>query len=116
MSRYRVTCIKRDSANPDCLIDTVGFAGQIYDINEAIRWLDAAPGNQLWVVDDSGESVWVSPRQHSRTGRYFLATERDGQPLNKLASLPECQKAAVETVSAFRFGARSQGARASVQG
>lgn len=101
MSRYQVTSIRRDRALPGCLIEAVGFAGQIYEIDEAMRWLNASPDNQLWVVDDEGESVWVSARQHLRTGRYFLTTERDGQPLNDLESLPECR--ADGSRSVFRF-------------
>lgn len=100
MSRYQVTCIRRDSADPGCLIEAVGFAGQIYDVEGAMRWLDASPDNELWVLNDRGEAVWVSARQHLRTGRYFLTTERDGQPLNGLSSLPECR--ADGTCSVFR--------------
>ena len=91
MSRYQVTCIRRDPGHPGCLIEAVGFAGQIYEVEEAMRWLDASPDNQLWVVDDQGEAVWVSARQHLRTGRHFLTTERNGQPLNELDNLPECR-------------------------
>ena len=101
MSRYQVTSIRRDRAHPGCLIEAVGFAGQIYEVDEAMRWLSASPDNQLWVVDDQGEAVWVSARQHLRTGRYFLTTERDGQPLNEIASLPECK--ADDSRSIFRF-------------
>jgi len=101
MSRYQVTSIRRDRAHPSCLIEAVGFAGQIYRMDEAMRWLAASPNNQLWVVDDSGESVWVSARQHLRTGRYFLTTERDGQPLNELESLPECRSEGSSSI--FRF-------------
>lgn len=101
MSRYQVTCIVRDRAHPGCLIEAVGFAGQIYKVDEAMRWLGASPDNQLWVVDDEGESVWVSARQHLRTGRYFLTTERDGQPLNDLENLPECR--ADGSCAIFRF-------------
>jgi hypothetical protein len=106
MSRYQVTSIKRESAHPDCLIEAVEFAGQIHSVDEAMRWLNASPDNELWVVDDRGESVWVSARQHLRTGRYFLTTERDGQPLNKLETLPECRLTVDGTRSAFRFGGR----------
>lgn len=102
MSRYQVTSIRRDRAQPDCLIEAVGFAGQVYGMDDAMRWLNASPDNQLWVVDDSGESVWVSARQHLRTGRYFLTTERDGQPLNELESLPECRSDG--SCGVFRFG------------
>jgi hypothetical protein len=105
MSRYQVTCIRRDRANP-CLIEAVGFAGQIYEVDEAMRWLDASADNQLWVVDDCGESVWVSARQHQRTGRYFLTTERNGQPLNDLENLPECR--ADGSCGVFRFGVESK--------
>lgn len=101
MSRYQVTSIRRDRVQPDCLIEAVGFAGQIYEMEEAMRWLNASPDNQLWVVDDRGESVWVSARQHPRTGRHFLTIERSGQPLNMLQSLPEC--GAEGSRSAFRF-------------
>lgn len=114
MSRYQVTCIRRDSANPRCLIEAVGFAGQVYDIEGAMRWLNASPDNALWVVDDRGEAVWVSARQHLKTGRYFLTTERDGQPLNELESLPECRNNG--TCSAFRFGAASQRERSLADG
>ena len=100
MSRYQVTSIRRDRTNPDCLIEAVEFGGTVYPIEDAMRWLDTSPDNQLWVVDDHGQSVWVSSRQHSRTGRHFLTTERDGNPLNMLATLPECR-----TTSAFRFPA-----------
>ena len=102
MSRYQVTSIRRDRAQPHCLIEAVGFAGQVYGMDEAMRWLNASPDNQLWVVDDSGESVWVSARQHLRTGRYFLTTERDGQPLNEIESLPECRSDG--SCGVFRFG------------
>lgn len=102
MSRYQVTSIRRDRAHPGCLIEAVGFAGQIYDLDQTMRWLNASPDNELWVRDDAGESVWVSARQHLRTGRYFLTTERGGQPLSELTSLPECPDASSRT--AFRFG------------
>lgn len=105
MSRYQVTSIRRDRSNPECLIEAVEFGGQVYQIEDAMRWLDASPDNQLWVVDDRGESVWVSSRQHSRTGRHFLTTERDGNPLNMLSTLPECRTAECRTDSAFRFPA-----------
>lgn len=100
MSKYRVTGIRRDHAEPDCLIEAVEFAGRVYSVNEAMSWLEASPDNQLWVVDDRGQPVWVSARQHSRSGRHFLTTERDGNPLNQLASLPECRE---EGRSAFLF-------------
>ena len=103
MSRYQVTSIRRDGTNPDCLLEAVEFGGQVYTVEDAMRWLDASPDNQLWVVDDHGQSVWVSPRQHSRTGRYFLTTERDGHPLNRLATLPECR-----TTSPFRVSVPAQ--------
>ena len=106
MSRYQVTSIRRDRVQPDCLIEAVGFAGQIYEMEEAMRWLNASPDNQLWVVDDRGESVWVSVRQHLRTGRHFLTIERNGQPLNELESLPEC--GAEGSRSAFRFDQPAQ--------
>lgn len=106
MSRYQVTCIRRDPDSPGCLIEAVGFAGQIYAIDEAVRWLSKSPDNQLWVVDDRGESVWVSARQHQRTGRYFLTTERGGRALNELESLPECR--ADGSCSVFRFGTESR--------
>ena len=102
MSRYQVTSIRRDCAHPGQLIEAVGFAGRVYEVDDAIRWLKASSDNQLWVVDDDGESVWVSARQHARTGRYFLTTERDGQPLNELESLPECRDDGSRSV--FRFG------------
>jgi hypothetical protein len=89
MSRYQVTSIRRDRAHPGCLLEAVGFAGQLYGIDDAMRWLNASHDNQLWVIDDEGESVWVSARQHLRTGRYFLITERGGQPLTELRSLAE---------------------------
>lgn len=101
MSRYQVTSIRRDRAYPGCLIEAVGFAGHIYEVDEAMRWLSASPDNQLWVVDDEGDAVWVSARQHLRTGRYFLTTERDGQPLNELESLPECRSDGERSI--FRF-------------
>ena len=91
MSKYRVTGIRRDHAEPHCLIEAVEFAGRVHSVVEAMTWLDASPENQLWVLDDRGDAVWVSVRQHSRSGRYFLTTERDGNPLNGLASLPECR-------------------------
>ena len=91
MSKYRVTGIRRDRAEPHCLIEAVEFAGRVHSVSEVMSWLEASPDNQLWVVDDRGQSVWVSARQHSRSGRYFLTTERDGHPLNRLASLPECR-------------------------
>ena len=100
MSKYRVTGIRRDHAEPHCLIEAVEFAGRVHSVGDAMRWLEASPDNQLWVVDDRGEPVWVSARQHSRTGRYFLTTERDGNPLNQLASLPECRE---EGRTAFQF-------------
>jgi hypothetical protein len=102
MSRYQVTAIRRDRAQPGCLIEAVVFAGQVYEMDDAMRWLNASPDNQLWVVDDSGNSVWVSARQHLRTGRYFLTTERGGKPLNELESLPECREDG--SCSVFRFG------------
>lgn len=114
MSRYQVTSIRRDRAHPDCLIEAVGFAGQIYNVDETMRWLNASPDNQLWVIDDEGESVWVSARQHLRTGRYFLTTERGGQPLNELESLPECPDAG-SSRSAFRFGKAVERPEPSVQ-
>ena len=100
MSKYRVTGIRRDGAEPHCLIEAVEFAGRVHSVSEVMSWLDASPDNQLWVVDDRGEAVWVSARQHSRSGRYFLTTERDGNPLNDLASLAECH---AEGRSAFLF-------------
>ncbi len=103
MSRYQVTSIRRDRTNPECLIEAVEFGGQVRPLEDAMRWLDASPDNQLWVVDDRGQSVWVSSRQHSRTGRHFLTTERDGRPLNMLATLPECRTSEGQTGSAFRF-------------
>ena len=71
MSRYQVTSIRRDRTNLDCLIEAVEFGGQVRPIEDAMRWLNASPDNQLWVVDDRGQSVWVSSKQHSRTGRSF---------------------------------------------
>ena len=100
MSKYRVTAIRRDRTDPHCLIEAVEFAGRVHSMSEAVSWLEASPDNQLWVVDDRGQAVWVSARQHSRSGRYFLTTERDGNPLNQLASLPECRE---EGRSAFLF-------------
>lgn len=105
MSKYRVTGIRRDPAEPHCLIEAVEFAGRVHSVSEAMRWLDASPNNQLWVLDDRGEAVWVSARQHSRSGRCFLTTERDGQPLNDLASLPECRD---DGRSAFLFRGEPQ--------
>jgi hypothetical protein len=101
MSRYRITAIKRDQNQPYCLIDAVEFAGRVHKVEEAMRWLDASPDNALWVLDDAGEAVWVSARQHARTGRYFFTTERDGKPLNQLLGLPECRER--EERSVFRF-------------
>ena len=101
MSRYRITGIKRDQAEPQCLIEAVEFAGRVHRIDDAMRWLNASPDNELWVVDDAGEAVWVSARQHVRTGRYFLTTERDGKPLNQLLSLSECRER--DEPSVFRF-------------
>jgi hypothetical protein len=101
MSRYRITAIKRDRAHPHCLIDAIEFAGRVHCIDDAMRWLNASPDNALWVVDDAGEAVWVSARQHLRTGRYFFTTERDGRPLNELLALPECRER--EERSFFRF-------------
>ena len=100
MSKYRVTGIRRDCDEPHCLIEAVEFAGRVHSVSEAMTWLNASPDNQLWVLDDRGEAVWVSARQHSRSGRYFLTTERDGNPLNHLASLPECRE---DSRSAFLF-------------
>ena len=101
VSRYRITGIKRDPAQPHCLIEAVEFAGRVHKVDEAMRWLNASPENELWVVDDSGEPVWVSARQHVRTGRYFFTTERDGKPLNQLLTLSECREREEPTV--FRF-------------
>jgi hypothetical protein len=101
MSRYRITAIKRDPANPHCLIDAIEFAGSVHRVDDAMRWLDASPDNALWVVDNAGEAVWVSARQHARTGRYFFTTERDGKPLNQLLGLPECRDWGDRNV--FRF-------------
>jgi hypothetical protein len=101
MSRYRITAIKRDQNQPYCLIDAVEFAGRVHRVEEAMRWLDASPDNALWVLDDAGEAVWVSARQHARTGRYFFTTERDGKPLNQLHSLSECRETQIGSI--FRF-------------
>ena len=106
MSKYRVTGIRRDLVEPHCLIEAVEFAGRVHSVREAMEWLDASPDNQLWVLDDRGDAVWVSARQHSRSGRYFLTTERDGNPLNHLASLPECRD---DGRSAFLFQGEGRG-------
>ena len=112
MSKYRVTAIRRDRADPHCLIEAVEFAGRVHSVSEAMKWLEASPDNQLWVLDDRGDAVWVSARQHSRSGRYFLTTERDGNPLNHLASLPECRD---DGRTAFLFRSEGQGRAASYQ-
>ena len=51
MSKYRVTGIRRDHAEPLCLIEAVEFAGRIHSVGETMNWLDASPDNQLWVLD-----------------------------------------------------------------
>jgi hypothetical protein len=104
MSRYRITAIKRDHDPTDCLIEAVEFAGRVHKVDEAMRWLNASPDNELWVVDDAGEAVWVSARQHARTGRYFFTTERDGKPLNQLLGLPECREREERSVFHFTRG------------
>ena len=104
MSRYRITGIKRDQAQPHCPIEAVEFAGRVHMVGDAIRWLNASPDNELWVVDDSGEAAWVSARQHARTGRYFFTTERDGEPLNRLLGLPECREREERRVVRFTRG------------
>lgn len=90
MPSYQVTCITRDQADPDWRIDAVGFAGNVYLIDDVIRWLNESADNRLWVVDDSGNSVWVGVRQHPRSGRWYLTTEPDGRALNNLSNLSEC--------------------------
>ena len=104
MSRYRITGIKRDETQPHCLIEAVEFAGRVHKVDDAIRWLNASPDNELWVVDDSGEAAWVSARQHARTGRYFFTTERDGEPLNQLLGIPECREREERRVVRFTRG------------
>ena len=109
VSRYRITGIKRDQADPHCLIEAVEFAGRVHKIEEAMRWLNASPDNELWMVDDAGEALWVSARQHARTGRYFFTTERDGKPLNQLLGLPECREKEERSVFRFTRGPLRQG-------
>jgi hypothetical protein len=90
MATYQVTCITRDQDDIDWRIDAVGFNGEVYPIDAVIEWLRASDENQLWVVDDAGNSVWVLLKQHPQSARWFLTTEPDGRPLNNLASLKEC--------------------------
>lgn len=90
MPTYQVTCISRDGPDPDYRIDQLGFAANVYLIDDVIAWLRASDDNKLFVVDDVGNSVWVGIRQHQTSGRYYLTTEPDGILLNNLASLQEC--------------------------
>jgi hypothetical protein len=90
MGQYQVTCITRDRGDPDYRIDEVGIAsGDIYPIDTVIRWIQSNE-HQFWVVAN-GQSVWIGVRQHPTSGRYYLATEPDGYPLNNLGSLRECR-------------------------
>jgi len=90
MPQYQVTCISRDGPDPDYRIDQIGFAGQVYPIDDVIAWLHESALNQLFVMDDAGNSVWVTTRQHPTSGRWYLVTHPDGILLNNLASLQEC--------------------------
>jgi hypothetical protein len=90
MPSYQVTCISRDGPDPDYRIDELGFANNVYPIDDVIAWLQQSTENQLWVVDNAGNSVWVEIRQHPTSFRLYLATVPDGILLNNLASLPEC--------------------------
>lgn len=90
MPTYQVTCISRDGPDPDYRIDEIGFANEVFSIDDTIAWLRQSEDNRLYVSDDIGNSVWVGIRQHPTSRRYFLATEPDGILLNNLASLPEC--------------------------
>lgn len=88
MGVYQITCITRDRVDPDWRIDAVGFAGNVYSIDQVINWIMSGE-HQFWTVWQT-ESVWVEVRRHPTSHRYFLATEPDGLPLNNLSSLPEC--------------------------
>lgn len=88
MADYEITCISRDGPDPDRRIDAVGFAGNIYPIDQVIGFIQRRE-HRFW-VRSTPDSVWVGVRQHPTSGRYYLATEPDGKPLNNLASLPEC--------------------------
>lgn len=91
MPTYQVECITRDTAaDSDWRIDAVGFNGEVYLLDAVITWLGQSTSNLLYVVDNQGNSVWVIPKQHPQSGRWYLTTEPDGMPLNNLANLKEC--------------------------
>jgi hypothetical protein len=90
MPTYQVTCISRDGPDPDFRIDAIGFAGNVYPIDNVIAWLQQSNDNQLLVTDNAGNTVYVAVRQHPVSGRLFLETYPDGIRLDNLAALPEC--------------------------
>ena len=89
MATFKITCISRDGPDPDYRIDAAGFSGNVYPIDQIVRWIQNND-HQFYVSDDRGDSIWVGVRQHPTSGRFYLATEPDGNPLNNLKSLPEC--------------------------
>ena len=90
MPIYEVTCISRDGPDPDYRIDEIGFANDVFPIDNVIAWLQQSSDNKLYVMGTAAKTVWVVVRQHPLSGRYFLETDPDGIPLNNLAHLPEC--------------------------
>ena len=89
MPTYQVTCITPDGADTDWRIDSIGFNGDVYEIDAVIQWLQASNENKLWVTAN-GKSVWVGIRQHPTSGRLYLSTEPDGYSLNNLANQTRC--------------------------
>lgn len=88
MADFQITCIRRDSADPDRRIDALGFSNQLHSIDQVIEWIQSG-AHRFWTVAN-GRSVWVVVRRHPTSGRLYLATENDGYPPNNLLSLPEC--------------------------
>ena len=90
MADYQVTCIRRDTNDPDRRIDRLGGPAFNDTIDNVIRFIESG-AHKFWTTAQ-GRNVWIVVDVHPTSRRKYLRTTADGYPPNNLLSLPECPR------------------------
>jgi uncharacterized protein DUF3892 len=89
MAQYWITHSRKDGTDPDYRLDAFMINGQVYPIDDVIRFIELG-GHEFLVTDRWGNTVKVIIETHPRTKRKYLTTPGDGIAANNLMNLPDC--------------------------
>lgn len=86
MTEFQINCVRKDDRG---VIWEVGINGKIFTVKSIVDYIHQNRNDRFYTMK-YGQSVWVYPKQHPTSFRWFLTTQPDSIYENNLDFLPTC--------------------------